>query len=363
VGAELISALFGGLVGYAMASGGKTPTDAEVIEALRSSKPTFFNRLSLNTATTRTNEKHEIVGNFLKVENPEDVDVSVYVRLNELESEPIDLTKEGLIKAPIYRFYITNSAGTGTLNLTVGRAFGFELQDAITKVDIVAQHISELSVDISAQSIGNISVDITAQTIGNIDINAAGSDIQMPIDIQGALIMMPIDIQGQYITLDIDIVAQTVGNISIDLAAQSIGDVTIDINAQTVGVSIQGEWQVEQGNQKNISGGDDDLAPSYYTTLYYDIPVGKVLYIYAASFSIRATDYATDGDKPQIGWGTIYTTSGVTIAQFGGNGGQVFPFGLPIKIVAGDRINFDVYNYAAHNCNIRHCILAYEKSV
>lgn len=130
---ELLTGLLSGLVGYALGSR-EAPTEREVIDYLRQNKPEFVKDLSIDTSIARDKEPYPIVGNYIFVENPDAASVSVEIRLNEPEAAAMDLTEQRKIKGPFYQFFISNAAGTGTLNLHIGKAFGFELVEAITHV-------------------------------------------------------------------------------------------------------------------------------------------------------------------------------------------------------------------------------------
>lgn len=145
---------FGGWVAHALAEGKPVPTEAQILKDLESLKPKLTKNVAIDTTTARNNETYPIAGQSLNVENPATPSASVYIRLNEPDADQIDLTKQGKIKAPFYRFFITNDAGTGTLNLIVNKASVLDLTGAVTDVNIVAQTISNLLMTFNAQNVG-----------------------------------------------------------------------------------------------------------------------------------------------------------------------------------------------------------------
>lgn len=351
----------GGIAGYAARKDGQlVPVNYnQVAQFLESAKPKLMEPIKIDTSVARTDPlEYREGGILLYVHNPATPSGSVYIRLNEPDAPELDLTTLRMIKGPFYRFFIRNAAGTGTLELSVSKAFQIELAP------------------------------------GEIDTAIQSSTIAVPVDVQMAYIMMPVDIQAQYVTLDIDIVAQTVGNIAIDVAAQSVGSIdinlaasaiTLDINiksitggvtfaigsvsgtvdikiasAQSVGVWVQAEWAALQGQHKTFVVADVNVASGGSDYSEYTIPTGKVLYITAFAGTIFATNEA-DRDKNQICYGIIWNQGGGTaIFAIGGNGGFGTSFPTPIKIVAGTVVRFTVCNYSGHLCTIGATAIGYE---
>lgn len=203
-------------------------------------------------------------------------------------------------------------------------------------------------------------------------IQIIGTDIMIPFDLQGANIMVPMDIQGQNIDLAIDIVAQTIGNIAIDLVAQSVGNIEVDIKAQTignlvidieaqsVGVYLQPDWSALQGTDKNFNALSSDLATGLYTSVEYDVPGAKTLYItHIAGWS---TGYLhSDRDKNQMMAVAIYDEDAGDYLFFkGGNGGAGMDMSKPVVIPGGHNAWFMCFNFANHNCDLRVSAGGYE---
>lgn len=130
---EVIVGLLSGLVGYSLGKE-KPPTDAEVVNYLRERKPVLFKTIPIDTSVARENVEFPSVGVLLFVENPDTPTKPVYVRLNEPDSDKIDLTTQRKVKIPFYRFFITNEAGAGTLDLVVCKTSIVEFAESVANV-------------------------------------------------------------------------------------------------------------------------------------------------------------------------------------------------------------------------------------
>lgn len=228
----------------------------------------------------------------------------------------------------------------------------FSKADVKVPVDIQAQFIT-LEVDITAQTVGAISIDITAQSVGNIDINLAASAITLDINLESS-----------DITLNVNLRSQT-ANIDIDIKATSIGNLTIDIEAQSVGVYLQPDWEVKQGNQKQITG-TSAVANSHltlYVTAAYTVPANKEFYLYGISGCGRANAQA-NGDVNQMCFARAIKTvdSGETYQYLGGNGGFTFPLAVPIKYEAGALIELEFQHIANHDMVYAGTIFGFERA-
>jgi len=140
----------GGLVGYCLAKGEPLPTEAQLLKALEENKPRLTHTIQIDTTVARDKEPFPISGQSLFVLNPQDASQPVYIHLNEPESDRIELTAQRTIKAPFYRFYITNTTGTGILTIIINKASVVELEEAVTNINMTASGIM-LPVDIQAQ--------------------------------------------------------------------------------------------------------------------------------------------------------------------------------------------------------------------
>lgn len=134
----------GGAIGYAIARDGKTIVPVTG-QDLRESKPSFEKKIEIDTSVAHSealkNWEYPEEGNLIYVVNPTTPTGTVYIRFNEPEAQDWDLTKLRKIRFPFYRFFITNTAGTGTLEIRVAR--GLQVEPFEGQVDTV------LSVDIN----------------------------------------------------------------------------------------------------------------------------------------------------------------------------------------------------------------------
>ena len=410
--------LAGGLVGYILGKSPVVSTEADIIKALREVKPQLVRNIAIDTSETRTLQEYPYSGHSIFVTNPEVPSLPVYIRLNEPDGEQVKLTAQRSIKAPFYRFFITNAAGSGILDIVVSQISILELAEAVTNINIVA-------------STATVSIKVIAADI-MLPVDIQASYIMMPIDIQSSYIMMPVDIQAQYVTLKIDIVAQTIGQLNVNIAAQTVGNIAIniaasavtlqvniasqtanlDINiaasavqlnvniaasavqlnvnlaasaitlnvniaasavtlnvaitgtaniqitAKTVGVYLQTEWTALKGQDKRIEGSESGLNFNYKVSCPYTVPAGKTLYINCFTGACLAqTD--VDGDKNQMCWGFLQVGI-LYLVNVGGNGGFVVTFPTPIVVNAGQTIDVYLINKAYHLSDGEVSIIGYE---
>jgi|GEM_PF-6102944 len=396
--AAVAAALAGGFVGYLLGKEERPPTEADIATYLREAKPTLIRTLRIDTATERSVDLYPMPGQAIYVKNPEVPTQPVYIRLNEPDAAELEITELRKIKSPFYRFYISNAAGAGVLELEIHK----------TKATDLAE--SQMNVNITA-------------TTAIVDINVVASAVMMPVDIQGAYIMMPVDIQAQYMNLEIDIVAQSVGHIEIDIAAQSVGNidiniaaqtanldiniaaaaVTLDINiasqaaslnvniaatnvtldvevqnasitvtatnlsikidAQAVGVYLQPEWAAKERKDKNFSFMAMNLAVGATGNAYYTVPADKDLYLCGFSFEIYATNNA-DKNNNQIGAISLYNLdTTTTLAWLGGNGGGGVVFAKPILVPEGEQLRYSWSNRSNHVASGYVTVWGYEVDV
>jgi hypothetical protein len=272
-----------------------------------------------------------LTGSLIYVENPNDVTGPVYIQLNEPDSAKIDLTKQRRIEGTFYQFFITNAAGTGTLNLRISRSKFFQFDEAQLEIKIVAQSVS-------------INMNVTGSDI-MMPMDLQSSVIMMPIDLQSSYIMMPVDIQAQYLTLDInikaqtanvmvDIKSQTIGNLSVDIKAQTVGNLTINVAAQAIGIHLTADWAAQQGTDVNLIGYDNTnpLVTGAYV-IDYTVPSGKILTINQIS-AIWYKGTPTDNDNIG-GYVVLEAPGGATICVLGGASGCAYALPKPIKATAG----------------------------
>jgi len=149
------------------AEGELIPTEEQVLKALVNAKPRLTHTVYIDTTQPHTNQQYPIAGQSIFVLNPETPSKPAYVRLNELDSDEIELTAQRSIKAPFYRFFVTNEAGTGTLTIIVNKVSVVELSAANINANIVAQTIENLLMTFNAQTVGVYLVPDWATKEGN----------------------------------------------------------------------------------------------------------------------------------------------------------------------------------------------------
>jgi len=223
-----------------------------------------------------------------------------------------------------------------------------DLPDWTTSVDIIAQTIAELSVDIIAQTVGDIAidiaaqtagditVDIAAQTVGNIDINLAASAITLDINIASQAADIDINLAASAITLDINIASQA-ADIDINIASQA-GDVTISIQAQTIGITLEGDWQTEAGNDQNLSGGASIASGAGQYILDHTVPAGKKFY--ACQFSC----VGYDGSVARKFRTSLECPAGIFVTHFGNDYGWGISYNRVIEATAGQHVKVYAFN-------------------
>lgn len=212
-----------GAIAYAIAQSkqGKpahTPTEAELLASLKEIKPLLTKTFNIDVSQARTNQEFVISGQSIFVLNPEIPTVPVQIRLNEPNTELLDLTQTRHIQAPFYQFFITNAVGVGVLTFIVNKVSTVELEPATLNINIVAQT-------------ANIDVNLAAQTV-DININIAAQTVTVNINVASSGIMLPVDIQAQYITLDTNVkqwggTAVTGANVTTYLARLNVNLSTV----------------------------------------------------------------------------------------------------------------------------------------
>lgn len=127
------AAILSGMVGYAIGKDGKLQpiSQAQINRLLQDTKPVFLEKVAIDTSIARNGTvasgEYGISGSFLLVLNPTTPTNPVYIKLNEPTWPELPLTDLRRIIGPFYRFFIKNTAGSGTLNLVVSRGFQFQL--------------------------------------------------------------------------------------------------------------------------------------------------------------------------------------------------------------------------------------------
>lgn len=320
VGIAEASALLAGII-----LGSRPGPPPEILDRLREDKPDLYTTRTIDVSEARDRVEFNVSGSWLYV-NKDTATVDVEIRLNEPDKAVFNLSKLKLISLPFYRFFVTHTAGSGSMEIIIGKT-GMMISPS------------------------------------EVDIEVTGAEIMLPIDIQGAYIMMPVDIQAQYMTLEIDIVAQTVGNISVDLAAQTIGNIVVDINAQTVGnltidieaqsvgVYLQPEWAALQEDDKNFYATLANSGWGYSVYATYTVPNGSTLYICGFSFSIWATNEVDYIDFLYFRAYIMNYTDTIAYGNIGGIGGGSVTFTKPVVIPENKVFRAYGYNYSGALCD------------
>lgn len=112
------------------------------------------------------------------------------------------------------------------------------------------------------------------------------------------------------------------------------------------------EWAAFEGTDINLFGFAVNVANGLFAQVLYAVPVGSTLYITYFTFAIWAPLVA-DADNNQIGqMRLLNTTTGVTYADIGGNGGAGLVLAKPIVVPGGDTVGGYAINRANHNCDL-----------
>jgi len=140
--------MFAAMVGYAIKPDGVIePIDYSKLAALLAgSEKAFVKKIAIDVSEERTKQKYPYAGMMIFVENPTAPDVPVYIRFNRPDGEEFTLTNFRKMRGPFGSFYITNAAGTGTLNIIVTRGYQFEFVEAtsITETEINLDDLADV---------------------------------------------------------------------------------------------------------------------------------------------------------------------------------------------------------------------------
>ena len=122
--------LAGGIIGYAIGRDGRTIVPVTPAH-LQESKPSFEKQVKIDTSEARDSQPYNETGNLIYVVNPGTPTGKVYIKFNEPEEANWELTALRKIRFPFYRFWITNDAGTGTLEIRVARGLQVEPYEGV----------------------------------------------------------------------------------------------------------------------------------------------------------------------------------------------------------------------------------------
>ena len=117
----VLGGVLGGIVGWTAKRDGM---GRNILEQVKVNKPPFYRKITLDMATARKDAVFDEVADFIIIDN-QDASVACEIRLNEPEFEKLDLRKFSKLQGTIWRFYITNAAGTGSIELLLCRGLAF----------------------------------------------------------------------------------------------------------------------------------------------------------------------------------------------------------------------------------------------
>lgn len=117
----LFGTVLGGFTAWAAR---KDEKGNDLLEKVKVLKPPFYKKITLDMATARNELEFNEVADFIIVDN-KDASVACYARLNEKNFDKLDLRKYSRFQGTLWRFFITNSAGTGNIDLLLCRGLAF----------------------------------------------------------------------------------------------------------------------------------------------------------------------------------------------------------------------------------------------
>jgi len=261
---------------------------------------------------------------------------------------------------------------TGGIYITGSVTIPISIESSEVTFDVAITSCTvTLSVNITDSDI-MMPVDIQAQYM-TLDINIAASAVTLNVAIQSSAVTLNVAIQSSAVTLNVNISSSSVTlNVTVTNATLNVtGSVTISgtanvqITAQTVGVSVQGEWQVEQGNL-NVNSAESTPAAGSTSSVSQTVPAGKVLYVYGCSFAV--VSHTAGADNPQecycyAGLGAAGATRVAYAAVNEGTQSATIIFNTPIKVTAGQTFGAYMKNVGSVSTDIGVSFWGYEKSV
>lgn len=117
----LFGTVLGGIVGW---TARRDKDGNSLLEKVRVEKPPFYKKITLDMATARTDLEFNEVADYIIIDN-KDASVSCGIRLNEPSFEKLDLRDYEELQGTIWRFYITNEVGAGSIDLLLCRGLAF----------------------------------------------------------------------------------------------------------------------------------------------------------------------------------------------------------------------------------------------
>lgn len=116
----------------------------ETIEELINKSVIGYRILTLDLSKPRYNEPYEIRGNFLQVLDIPDNPPKIEIIFNELFDYPLPIKAKEQYIYPFRRFYITNEAGQGFLQLFIGKNFELTPYAKLTSTGDIGQKLDDI---------------------------------------------------------------------------------------------------------------------------------------------------------------------------------------------------------------------------
>lgn len=136
----LFGTVIGGFVAWAARQDEK---GALLLEQVKVQKPPFYKTIILDMAVARSEVEFNEVADFIIIDN-QDASVICEIRLNEPSFEKLDLRKYRKLQGTIWRFYITNEAGAGSIKLLLCRGLAFLTEDTGPDIGELATRLGSI---------------------------------------------------------------------------------------------------------------------------------------------------------------------------------------------------------------------------
>ena len=86
-----------------------------------------YRKLDLDISQERDNMEFPYTGNLIYVKNPQNITGAVTIKMEDATNDELDLLTVRRIRGPFTKFYISNTAGTGILEIVIGGHYAFEI--------------------------------------------------------------------------------------------------------------------------------------------------------------------------------------------------------------------------------------------
>jgi hypothetical protein len=257
------------------------------------------------------------------------------------------------IESSVVTFNVAITSCTVTLSVNITDS------DIMMPVDIQAQYLT-LDINIAASAV-------------TLNVNISSSAVTLNVAIQSSAVTLNVAIQSSAVTLNVNISSSSVTlNVTVTNATLNVtGSVTISgtanvtITAQTVGISVQGEWQVEQGNL-NVNSAESTPAAGSTSSVSQTVPAGKVLYVYGCSFAVVSHTAGADNPQECYCYAGLGAAGATRVAYAAVNEGTQYAsllFNTPIKVTAGQTFGAYMKNVGSVSTDVGLSFWGYAKSV